>query len=77
VISAVVARVGEPWKWGWVPSELPRYLADRGFTVERDLAMSRAAHELLPAPFASLVSRDDQRLSFSRSHESIAIATSP
>jgi methyltransferase (TIGR00027 family) len=77
VISTVVARVGEPWKWGWDPAELPRYLADRGFSVARDLAMSEAARELLPAPFASLVSRDDQRISFSRSHESIAIATSP
>jgi O-methyltransferase involved in polyketide biosynthesis len=77
VISAVVARVGEPWKWGWDPSELPRYLADRGFSIERDLAMSQAARELLPASFAALVSNDDQRISFSRSHESIALATSP
>jgi methyltransferase (TIGR00027 family) len=77
VISAVVARVGEPWKWGWVPSELPRYLADRGFAVDRDLSMAQAARELLPAPFASLVSNADQRVSFASSHESIALATSP
>jgi len=77
VISAVVARVGEPWKWGWDPSELPRYLADRGFSVDRDLSMAAAARELLPAPLAALVSRDDQRISFSSSHESIALATSP
>jgi len=25
-VKALVARVGEPWRWGWLPDELPPYL---------------------------------------------------
>src|SRR5206468_10946522 len=32
-MQAIVARVGEPWRWGWVPDELPAYLGARGFAV--------------------------------------------
>jgi len=65
-VSAVVARVGEPWQWGWAPAELPGYFAERGFAVERDVTMAEAARELLPAAFASFVSGRDQRIALAR-----------
>jgi methyltransferase (TIGR00027 family) len=36
VAAAVVARAGEPWKFGWVPAELGAWLARRGFSLQRD-----------------------------------------
>ena len=62
VVAAVVARVGEPLRWGWEPAELPGYLADRGFTVVEDVTMAEAARELLPPAFAALISGHDQRI---------------
>jgi methyltransferase (TIGR00027 family) len=66
VVRAVVARVGEPFRFTWEPAELPRYLADRGFSLVRDVATSEAARELLPAEFASLVHGRDQRIAIAR-----------
>ena len=31
-----MAQVGEPWRFGWHPSELPRWLAARGFALAAD-----------------------------------------
>src|SRR5262249_54677898 len=36
VIKTLVARVGEPFTWGWDPRELPAYLEARGFAVDTD-----------------------------------------
>ena len=40
-VQAVVARVGEPWRLGWVPDELPAYLAQRGWSMVRDCRCRR------------------------------------
>jgi O-methyltransferase involved in polyketide biosynthesis len=46
-----VARVGEPFRFGWIPAELPAWLRERGFTLERDASMTELADELLPQRF--------------------------
>src|SRR5262245_26776789 len=35
-VRAVVSRLGEPFRFGWEPDELPGYLAARGFAVASD-----------------------------------------
>jgi len=48
-VQAIVSRVGEPWRFGWAPAELPGYLAARGLELLRDISLADAAHQLLPA----------------------------
>jgi methyltransferase (TIGR00027 family) len=43
-----VRRVGEPFTFGMDPQEVPGYLAGRGFTLERDVAVSDAAPRFYP-----------------------------
>jgi O-methyltransferase involved in polyketide biosynthesis len=63
-VIAIVARFGEPFRFGWDPEELPSYLAYRDFSLTRDLGMSQAARELLPAELARHVPTHDQRIAF-------------
>jgi methyltransferase (TIGR00027 family) len=44
-----VRRVGEPFTFGLDPAEVPGYLADRGFGLEWDTAVSDAAARVYPA----------------------------
>jgi methyltransferase (TIGR00027 family) len=44
-----VQRVGEPFTFGFVPSELPAYLAARGFELLSDERVSDAAQRFYPA----------------------------
>jgi len=46
--QAFVSRVGEPFRFGWNPRDLPAYLRDRGFEIVRDASMSEWGAELLP-----------------------------
>jgi len=61
-VQAVVQRIGEPWKFGWDPDQLPEYLAERGFHMTRDISTPDAARELMPAELAADVSRADSRV---------------
>jgi hypothetical protein len=74
-IAKVVARAGEPWRWGWPPAELPGWLAARGFTVGRDVGIDAAARELLPATLAQRVG-DPESLVAIALRESVALASS-
>jgi len=65
-IRAVVARLGEPWVFGWEPHELPPYLDARGFAVVHDRAMGEAARDLLPHELAKRVLSHDQRYTLAR-----------
>lgn len=47
--ARIVARVGEPWRFGWHPSEFPGWVAARGFTVVADESDADLAARLLPA----------------------------
>lgn len=44
---ASVRAVGEPWTFGFVPSELPAYLAERDLTLFLDLSAREAADRYL------------------------------
>ncbi|MBA3393794.1 MAG: SAM-dependent methyltransferase [Deltaproteobacteria bacterium] len=72
-IAAVVARVGEPWRWGWVPDELPGYLEERGLVLVDDIALADAARELLPLDLARVVDDADRRFALAATPESIAV----
>jgi len=67
VRGVVVARLGEPWQFGWEPGELAPYLADRGFRLVRDVDLVDAARELLPSAFARHISERGR-------HEAVAVA---
>ena len=73
-IAAVVSRVGEPWKFGWSPHELPGYLGDRGLELVDDIALSDAARDLLPPSLARQVDDGDRRVVLAAAPESIAVA---
>lgn len=73
-MKAVVATFGEPWKFGWLPEELPSYLAERGFELVRDVGLDEAARELLPAELAGHVAYPDRRFGLAAASESVAVA---
>ena len=54
-VRAVVGRLGEPFRFGWEPDELPAYLAARGFAVTSDVATAEAGRTLLPGHIASQI----------------------
>jgi methyltransferase (TIGR00027 family) len=74
-IQAVVSTVGEPWRWGWAPEELPGYLHDRGLELIEDISLASAAAQLLPPELASYVSAHDRRVALAAAPESIAVAS--
>jgi len=59
-VRAVVQRLGEPFRFGWEPDELPAYLAARGFTLASDVGTFEAAHRMLPASFAGQIVQTDR-----------------
>ena len=63
---ALVQQLGEPFKFGWIPDELPGYLEARGFALVRDISMRDAARALMPAEFAAVVLRADSYAAFAR-----------
>lgn len=74
LVKAAVARLGEPFRWGWVPEELGGYLAERGFELHDDVSAKEAAHHLLPPALAKAVDRADSRIALAAVTESIAVA---
>jgi methyltransferase (TIGR00027 family) len=74
--DALLARIGEPWRFGWAAGELPGYLAARGFELVRDEAMDEAARALLPASIAEHLHWGGRRTALARPlpGESVAFA---
>ena len=60
LVSALVARLGEPFRFGWDPGELPAWLLRHGLELVRDVSAPEAAAALLPPRFARRV-RDGRR----------------
>ena len=58
-VQFAVARLGEPFRWGWDPMALPEYLEERGFALADDVSTPEAADKLLPPELASTISRAD------------------
>jgi methyltransferase (TIGR00027 family) len=73
-IDAVVSRVGEPWRWGWSPEELPGYLEARGLSLVDDISLADAARALLPPHYARQVDDADRRVVLAAAPEAIALA---
>ena len=74
VIQAVVSTVGEPWRWGWVPEELPAYLSERGLELIEDIGLNDAAQLLLPPELSTSVIDPGRRVALAAAPESIAVA---
>jgi methyltransferase (TIGR00027 family) len=73
-IKALVGGVGEPFRWGWDPAELPGWIGARGLAVERDVSLADAAGALLPPDLARKVDDPDRRVAIV-ARESIAVAS--
>ncbi|HVK85847.1 MAG TPA: SAM-dependent methyltransferase [Kofleriaceae bacterium] len=72
-VQAAVAQLGEPFKWGWKPEQLPGYLAPRGWLVQRDVSIREAAQELLAPQLARTIGRADSRIAFAVASERVAL----
>jgi len=62
LIRHVVARAGEPWRFGWEPSSLLSWLSARGFALEHDDTTATLAARCLPKEFAAKLRRDQRRI---------------
>ncbi len=65
-LGALVKQIGEPFKFGWTPADLPAYLAARHFALTRDVATADAARDLLPPDLARLIVRAESHVAFAR-----------
>ena len=59
-VRAVVERLGEPFRFGWEPDELPGYLAARGFALISDVSTADAGRALLPRDYAGQIMQTDR-----------------
>jgi len=59
-VRAVVQRLGEPFRFGWEPDELPDYLAARGFALTSDVSTADAGRALLPRDLATQIVQTDR-----------------
>jgi len=66
VVARVVKASGEPFKFGWDPSELPHWFATRGFALESDRAMDDLARSLLPPSYARAIKERSSRIAILR-----------
>ena len=53
LFGAIVSRLGEPFRFGWDPQELPGWLASRGFQLTSDRTDADYARELFPPRYAA------------------------
>lgn len=60
-----VARLGEPFRFGFDPHELPTWLSAHGFDLTRDADLPTFARELLPARY-TLGKVKDRRMAIAR-----------
>lgn len=58
----VVARLGEPWRFGWETASLPAWLSQRGFTLQGDDATAALGERWLPPDLARWVKPDQRRI---------------
>jgi methyltransferase (TIGR00027 family) len=61
-IRHVVARGGEPWRFGWDTKLLPAWLSARGFALEHDDTTAALGARWLPAKFAARLREDQRRI---------------
>jgi methyltransferase (TIGR00027 family) len=63
---ALVAAVGEPFRFGFAPSELPAWLALRGYQLEADDDLASLSRRLLPPRFAKRVWDGTSRIAIAK-----------
>lgn len=51
LMAELVSRVGEPWRFGWEPEDVPFWFAARGFSLVSDASDAELATRFLPARF--------------------------
>jgi methyltransferase (TIGR00027 family) len=61
-VRAMVQRLGEPFKFGWRPEQLPEYLEARGFELSTDVSVADGGRRLLPPELAAQVAGTDTRI---------------
>lgn len=66
LVSRLVARAGEPFRFGWSPTALPEWAAGRGFDVEWDRDMVDLGRTLLPAAHARAIQEHASRVALLR-----------
>ena len=54
-LRTMVARVGEPWKFGWDPHGLGAWMGDNHYELVENYAEAELAQRYLPAEFAQMV----------------------
>jgi methyltransferase (TIGR00027 family) len=59
LVANVVARIGEPFRFGWRPEELPAWFSARGFELEWNREMLELARSYLPPRFARLIRKQE------------------
>lgn len=61
-VQRFVARVGEPYRFGWVPSALPSFLRARGFALESDRDDDALAATFFPPEMAKVAGGKKRRI---------------
>ncbi len=74
-MKAVVASIGEPWRFGWRDGELRPYLAERDWELLRDVSIPDVARELLPPHLAAHVINPTRRFALAAAPEAFALIT--
>ncbi|MEQ1508378.1 MAG: SAM-dependent methyltransferase [Myxococcota bacterium] len=62
VVGRAVATIGEPFRFGWDPSALPAWFAERGFDTTWDASMNELGRRLLPARYSRLLQIGGHRI---------------
>ncbi len=68
IVARVVSLSGEPFRFGWLPAEVPGWFEARGFSVASDRTMRDLARTLLPAVYVPIVGDDHSRIAVFRRH---------
>jgi methyltransferase (TIGR00027 family) len=66
VVAGIVARFGEPYRFGWHPPSLPGWLGARGFALAVDRGMDAWAATLLPERWARQLPRPLNHVALAR-----------
>jgi methyltransferase (TIGR00027 family) len=67
-LRAFLAGVGEPFRFGWDPAELPDWLEERGFALAADHTEVELAQMLLPASYSARVAREGRHVAVAAVH---------
>jgi methyltransferase (TIGR00027 family) len=65
--ARLVAHVGEPYRFGWHPPELARWLEQRGFALRADHSDAQLAVEHFPPPVARRFARGERHIALASS----------